>query len=148
MAAIKIQSLDDVVEAYCRSLGYNGENLKHAVAALNRNYHEKINPVDVIVSLDNILLERIQEFFVDAQTENFQKTALFKAFFLSAGGAEKWGGALFEKGDLPKELCLQLKEHKLEPVPDVKISCMPAQKVDMPSFSGFFHKFSKFFHKG
>ena len=81
MAAIKIQSLEDVVEAYCRSLGYNGKNLEQAVAAINGHYLEKINAEDIITSLDNILLERIQEFFVDAQMKDFQKTAVFKAVF-------------------------------------------------------------------
>ncbi len=148
MAAIKIQSLEDVVEAYCRSLGYNGKNLEQAVAAINGHYLEKINAEDIITSLDNILLERIQEFFVDAQMKDFQKTAVFKAVFLSVGGADKWGNLLFEKGELPEELCRLLKKYKLVPVPEVKISCMPAQKVDVPSFSGLFHKFTHFFRKG
>ena len=94
------------------------------------------------------MLERIQEFFVDAQMKDFQKTAVFKAVFLSVGGADKWGNLLFEKGELPEELCRLLKKYKLEPVPEVKISCMPAQKVDVPSFSGLFHKFTHFFRKG
>lgn len=148
MAAIKIQRLEDVVEAYCRSLGYDGKNLEQAVAAINKYYIGQIDSEDVIASLDRILLERINGHLSDVRLQDFQKTAMLKAVFLFSGGADKWGNVLFEKNELPEGLYRLLEESKIEAVPDVKISCMPAQKVDVPSFSGLFHKFTHFFRKG
>lgn len=148
MAAIKIRSLEEVVEAYCLSLGYGGENLERVVGVIHKNFAEKIDSADVIASLDNILVERLNGYFAESRLEDFQKAAMFKAMFLLEGGAEKWGSLLFEKEDLPPEFCRLLGQYRFEAVPDTKMSCMPAQKVDMPSFSNIFHKFFAFFRKG
>lgn len=148
MAAIKIRSLEDVVEAYCLSLGYSGENLERVISVIHKNFAEKIDSADVIASLDNVLTERFNRYFAESRLESSQKAAMIRLMFLLEGGAEKWGSVLFEKEDLPPEFCRLLEQYRLEAVPDTKISCMPAQKVDMPIFSNIFHKFFAFFRKG
>ena len=59
MAAIRVQSLDDIVSAYFKSLGFSGKNLEKAVAALLTKHRFEIETDDVIAALEEILQKQI-----------------------------------------------------------------------------------------
>lgn len=147
MVTLRVQSLDDIICAYCQSLGYEGRNLQSVVQMIAGQFGGQLNPEDVIASLDKMLLGNIKKYLPDCQLDNSQKTAIFKAVFLLQNGAKKWGNVIFEKKELPADLQLALREHSLTVAPEFKMSRMRSQKIEVSNPLGIFRKFCKFFNK-
>lgn len=143
MVALKVQSLDGIVTAYVKSIGYCGENLHHVVNFLIENCVAKLNQDDVIASLDELLFTIVKKYLPSPRGDKTQALAMFKAVFLLHQGAEKCGLALFEKGELVPELQQILKENVLMSAPQVKMSKMEAQKIEPIRF---FAVLGKIFH--
>ena len=148
MVALKVQSLDGIVNAYVQSLGYHDEGLQKVVDFLMINYAEKLNQEDVIASLDEILYAIVKKYIPTPRGEKTQALALFKAVFLLNDGAEKCGLSLFEKGEIAPELQKLLKENVLQSAPQIKTSKMDAQKIETIDFFAFLGKLFHLFRKG
>lgn len=148
MVTLKVQSLNDIIEAYCKSLGYDGRDLKKVVKIINERFGSRLNPDDVIASLDAMLLGNIKNYLPATKLDNAQKVAMFKVVFLLNNGAKKWGEVIFEDKELPKELVVAIVNHRLEVVPEYKVSHMLPQKIEATNPLNIFHKIGNFFHKG
>lgn len=89
MAALKVQSLDDIVRAYFQTLGFDGENLAKAAAEVLEKYRGDLDGNDVTGSLDKILAGHFKSCFGDEKLNDSQRTAMFKLAFLQINGADK-----------------------------------------------------------
>lgn len=148
MVTLKVQSLNDIIAAYCQSLGYEGRALQTAVKVIADRFGGQLNTEDVIASLDKMLLSNIKKYLPDGHLNAYQKVAIFKAVFLMNDGAKKWGSAIFEEKELPDALKKALAEHKLSVVPEFKVSHMEPQKIETPNPLSLFGKIVNLFHKG
>lgn len=148
MVTLKVQSLDDIICAYCQSLGYEGRDLQSVVQLIGGQFGGRLNPEDVIASLDKMLLGNIKKYLPDSKLDNSQKMAIFKAAFLLQNGAKKWGNAIFEEKELPGDLQKALRQHLLTVVPEFKMSHMQSQKIEISNPLSIFRKLCKIFHKG
>lgn len=148
MVTLRVQSLDDIITAYCRSLGFEGKSLQAAVKVIGSRFGDKLNHEDVIASLDKMLLDAVKKYLPDNKLGNDQKTALFKAVFLLQNGAKKWGCVVFEDKEFPADLQKALAGHKLMAAPEFKVSHMQPQKIEASNPLNAFRKIGDFFHKG
>lgn len=148
MVTLKVQSLSDIVEAYFKTLGFSGRNLKIAVKVMNDKYSSQLNPNDVIGSMDELLLANIKKNFSDNKLNNMQKVAMFKAEFLRADGAKKGGVDAFTGEKISPELIIHMEQSALVIVPDYKISKMEPQKIETARSMHFLGRLFNIFHKG
>lgn len=132
MAAIRVQSLADIVSAYFKSLGFSGKNLEKAVAALLTKHRFEIETDDVIAALEEILQKNLDENFADVDLPDMSKRAWFKTAFLLLDGAEKWGVGAFTGEIADKDYAGQIKGLNLCQVPGYKVSHMAPQKIEPP----------------
>ena len=143
MVALKVQSLEGIVTAYVKSLGFQAVNLQKIVQFLMQNHAQKLNHNDVISSLDEILYQQVKKYLPNQREEKTQALAMFKAIFLLHNGAEISGLSLFEKGEIPSQLQQILTENPLKSAPQIKKSKMDAQKIETLDF---FALIGKIFH--
>lgn len=148
MAAIKVQSLNDITEAYFKSLGFNGSGLKNVVKNIMQEYAGKLKDNDVIGSLDGILLEIIKKNFPDNKFPNEQKVAWFKVAFMLNDGAKRWGADVFSKDKFKSDIVEALNKSNLVNVPEYKISYMEVQKIETVAPLRFLDRLLHLFRKG
>ncbi len=130
MAAIKIQSLEDIVGAYLKSLGFKDEMLSSAVRFVVTNYLSGFNGGDVIGALDDIVLQNVNVNFGEKLLPDEQKTAWFKAAFLLNDGAQKWGIETLCGKKVSAEAVRVIRSSWLKIVPDYCLSQMKEQKIE------------------
>lgn len=148
MAAIKVQSLNDITEAYFKSLGFGGAGLKTVVKTITEEYAGKLKVNDVIGSLDGILLENIKKNFPKNKFPDEQKVAWFKASFLVNDGAKRWGASAFSQEKFKLETAEALIYSNLVNVPEYKISHMEPQKIETVAPLRFLGRLFHLFRKG
>ncbi len=145
MAAIRVQSLADIVSAYFRSLGFSGKSLEKAVSVLLEKHRFEIETNDVVAALEELLQKNLDENFADINLPAESKRAWFKTAFLLSNGAEKWGVGAFTGEASDRCYAEQLKKLNLCQVPDYKVSHMAPQKIEPPhplrAFSRIFRGF-------
>ena len=148
MAAIKVQSLEDIIEAYCCSLGYKDRKLQQVVKLISEQYANRINSQDVVASLDSIIIDKTGSYLNGDDLSEKQKMLMFRLFFLLNDGAEKWGVSLWEKRELPVDCIDAMKSFNFAVVPEFCISCMKPQNIESPNPLGILHKIKRLFYKG
>ncbi len=148
MAALKVQSLKDIVAAYGQSLGYYNEGLDKFVHSILLTYGEKLNQDDVISSLDDILFSLVKKYIPSPLGDKAQALARFKTIFLLNDGADDCGVSLFENGEISQNLRQLLKSDLLLPTPPIKITEMKVQKIETLAFFSAFNKLFHFLRKG
>lgn len=132
MVAIKIQSLEDIVEAYLKNLGFCGNKLREAVASLVDCCGEQIETEDVLASLDRLLMKSASAIFMSKKVEPEQKLAQFKLIFLLKEGALKWPPKVLWDAEAAAELVEAFRKSEVWTVPECKLAPMEAQVIETP----------------
>lgn len=148
MAALKVQSLNDIITAYFKSLGFKEEGLEKAVQAMVVKYQNRLDEKDVIASLDAILVSHLKLNFEDDKLDDTQKAAMFKLVFLEQDGASKWGAEAFVSEKWPRSMVDCLKNSAIVIAPGYKISHMEAQKIEAAHPIKAVRKILNIFNKG
>ena len=148
MAAVKIQSLKDVVRAYLKSLGFAGENLSKAVDYVVGNEMSGFESGDVVVFLDGILLRNIRKSIVEDKLGDEQALALFKAAYLVGNGAERWGVEILNGGEFPTELTEMMTAGFFTVVPEYQMSRMLPQRIEPARSLSWPRRVLRLFRKG
>lgn len=148
MVALKIQSLDDIIVAYGKSLGFDNENLSNLTHIIQTQYADKINENDVIGSLDDILYALVKPYLPPHKRDKPQALAMFKMLFLLNNGADICGIELFEKGVLSAQMQQILSDNRLQIVPPLKMSKMEPQKIEPINWLAPLTKLVHLFRKG
>ena len=121
MAAIKIQSLNDIVAAYLKTINVSEALVPEWAAKAEQEG-------DVVASLDRLLLPAAEQLYPEKKFDKSQKISGFKLSWLSFGGSE-----LYPEQKLEPEFLAQLKENRFDPAPGYKIQKMIPQPLEMPS---------------
>lgn len=132
MVAIKIQSLEDIVEAYLQNLGFCDNKLKEAVTSLVDCCGEQIKSEDVLASLDSLLLKSASAIFKSKNIEPEQKLAQFKLVFLLNDGALKWPPEVLWNQKAAVELAEVFRQFEVRAVPEYKLMPMAPQVIETP----------------
>lgn len=148
MAALKVQSLDDIVRAYFQTLGFDGENLSKVAAEVLDKYRGDLDGNDVIGSLDKILAGHFKSCFGDEKLNDSQRTAMFKLAFLQINGADKWGATAYLSAKWPHAMCEEIKKAAVVIAPQYKISHMEPQKIETVQPMNVMRRVVSLFHKG
>lgn len=119
MAAVKVQSLDDIVSAYLQDLRIPAELVPEWAAAVQGD--------DVIAALNDLLLPTAEQVYPERYFDKAQKIAGFKLVWLSLGGGELHPGQ--KPGD---DLQAALKEKRLVPAPKAEPHKMQPQRLEAP----------------
>ena len=120
MAAIKIQSLNDIVAAYLKTINVSEAFVSEWVAKVEQEG-------DVIASLDRLLLPAAEQLYPEKKFDKSQKISGFKLTWLSLGGSELHPGQKLEA-----EFLAKLKEKRFDPAPEYKMQKMIPQPLEMP----------------
>lgn len=140
MVAIKIQSIEDIIQAYLQCLSFD--------AKLSAKLAEKIKPFvekpaengeSIIKLLDDYLLKTARKAFPDENLPDEQLAALFKFCFLRAGGAKVWGKE-FYRSDISEKFKEALNKEKVVNAPVYVMSAMEKQKIEPVIPQNFLHK--------
>lgn len=148
MAAVKIQSLKDVVRAYLKSLGFAGEKLSKAVDYVVRNEMSGFESGDVVAFLDGILLRNIRRNLTENGLKDEQALALFKAAYLIGDGAEKWGVEILNGGEFPAALTEMMIAGFFTVVPEYQMSRMLPQRIEPARSLSWPRRVLRLFRKG
>lgn len=148
MAAVKIQSLKEVVRAYLKSLGFEGDRLSQAADYIAGNVMSGFESGDVVAFLDGILLQNIRKNIVENKLGDEQALALFKAAYLVGGGAEKWGVEVLNGKKFPAALAELMTSGFFTVVPEYQMSRMQPQKIEPVRSLSWPGKILRLFRKG
>lgn len=148
MAAVKIQSLKDVVRAYLKSLGFEGDKLQNAADFIAGSLMSGFESGDVVAFLDGILLQNIRKNFSGNQFGDEQLLALFKAVYLIERGAEKWGIVIWKSETFPPALVETAASGFFTVVPEYQMSRMLPQKIEPVRSLSRTKRILRFFCKG
>lgn len=132
MVAIKIQSLEDIVEAYLKNLGFCDNKLKEVVVSLVDCCGQQIEAENVLASLDALLLKSASAIFMNEDEEPEQKLAQFKLIFLLKEGALKWPPEVLWNEKAAVELAEEFQQFEIRAVPEYKLTPMAAQVIETP----------------
>ena len=120
MAAIKIQSLNDIVAGYLKNLGLPAEQAPEwAAAVCGRD--------DVITALDERLLPAAEQLYPEKHFDKAQKVAGLKLARLLAGTGELHPGLKTDERTLAV-----LRQYRQVPAPVCKPGKMLPQPLEMP----------------
>ncbi len=144
MVTIKIQSIDDIIAAYLKGLGFTDKDASKIVPW----FREKIslsqeNGDKVIRELDKIVLSSAKKIFNDSVLDDEQLVALFKFCFLQANGAQKWGDKIFTLRDREEIISLALRQEVIHVAPNYVFSQMKPQEITIPHPSNLLKKIFK-----
>ena len=120
MAAIKIQSLNDIVAAYLKTINVSEAFVPEWVAKVEQEG-------DVIASLDRLLLPAAEQLYPEKKFDKHQKIAGFKLAWLSLGFSELHPGQKIDE-----EILDELKKVRFNPAPEYKMQKMIPQPLEMP----------------
>lgn len=144
MVTVKIQSIDDILKAYLKSLGFREDIAQKNISLLKTKINVSQESGDkVIDALDNVLLATAKHIFKDSTLDDEQMVALFKFCFLQAKGAEKWGDKIFETISNDSEIAQVLRKHVVHVAPNYVFSQMKPQEIDIPHPSNLLKKIFK-----
>ena len=121
MAAIKIQSLNDIVVGYLKSLGLPTMQAPEWAAAVSGRG-------DVIAALDELLLPAAEQLYPEKHFDKSQKIAGLKLARLLAGEGELHPGRLSDGVSLAV-----FRKYRQIPAPVYKPRKMKPQPLEMPS---------------
>lgn len=148
MAAVKIQSLKDVVRAYLKSLGFAGDNLSKVADYVAGKEMSGFESGDVVAFLDGILLQNIKKNIVENKLGDEQALALFKAAYLIGDGAEKWGVEVLNDGKFPSALTEMMTAGFFTVVPEYQMSRMLPQRIEPACGLSWPKRVLRLFRKG
>ena len=144
MVTIKIQSADDIIEAYLQSLGFSKANAQKDMRFINEKVGSSLTEGDKIIkALDGVLLSSAKKTFKDSSLDDEQLVALFKFCFLQANGAQKWGNKIFDTINENSEIAQVLRKNVVFIAPDYLFSQMKTQEIDIPRPSNLLKKIFK-----
>lgn len=133
MVTIKIQSLDDIVTAYLRGLGFNHQTAQKQISVLKKYLPQDSDSGDeVIRCLDELLYHSAQSIFKDSSLDKPQLIALLKFCYLRSSGAQKWGAQIFESSQLNGEISAALHKEIIHVAPNYVLSHMEPQSIVIP----------------
>ena len=135
MVALKLLSKDDVIAAYLKSFGFQGERLAAAVSAISADLKtfSSDDGEALIKKVDLILLKTARKIFLHAELADEQLLAQFKLCFILAGGAEKCSPAALKTLSLPESLISEMRLLFVVNAPACHYQEMPAQSLDYSS---------------
>lgn len=137
MVAIKIQSLDDIIEAYLCGLGFEKKDLKKASELMLEALGTSYNADNVLASLDALLLKTAVNVFPGNNWEQGQQLAMFKLVFLLSKAAQKWGAQALLAGKISEEMKKTFQAQMMCAAPQYHLSHMQPQKIESAGTAGF-----------
>lgn len=148
MAAIKVQSIGDIITAYLETLGMSRDDdrLEFFVKELHASLGDLTGKEKDIVSLlDGVLCQKAQKIFDDLPAAPAQAAAIYKFCFLESGGFKLWGKEFLhpENSETFKKA---LREKNVVTAPRYVLSRMQAQKIESIAPKNILHKIMA--HKG
>ena len=138
MVAIKIQSLEDIIRAYLKNLGFEGRALEGGVSKLTEKYGEVLKKDDVSSALDKLIGKAAAKIYKEKSWNTEQKTAMLKFCFVRYQGAERWGLNALLEDEISVEAIDDLRGLKLLTAPECRMVQMKAQKIETPQPQKFF----------
>lgn len=132
MVAIKIQSLEDIVRAYLKNLGFDGEVLETGVHRLTAEHGETLKKGDVPSALDALIGKAAVKIYKEKSWNTEQKTAMLKFCFVRYDGAQRWGVAALLDDEIPAAVIGELRSLKLLTAPECRMMKMMPQKIEAP----------------
>lgn len=144
MVTIGIQSIDDIICAYLRDLGFDSKTASTEVSGLKK-YLPGIsdNGDEVISALDEQLYQSAQKLFSDCQLAKPQQIAMLKFCYLQSGGAQKWGVRIFNTNKIDTEMKTALLQNEVHIAPRPVLSRMEPQSIEMPQPTNLIKKIFK-----
>ena len=135
MVALKLLSKDDVITAYLKSFGFQGERLVSLVATVSADLTSfSSDDGEVLIQkVDAILLKLARHVFPHSHLKNEQLLAQFKLCFLRAKGAEKCSPNDLKSLSLSKELIEEMRSLFVINAPLCHYLDMPDQSLDYSS---------------
>ncbi len=144
MVTIKIQSIDDIIAAYLKGLGFTDDGAhKIAPTLRGRLSLSQENGDKVINELDKIVASTAKKIFNDSSLDDEQLVALFKFCVLETKGAQKWGEKIFALKDSDEKIVLALRQEVIHVAPNYVFSQMKPQEINIPRPSNFLKKIFK-----
>lgn len=148
MVTIKIQSIDDIVAAYLKTLGFSDVQVGMAVPKVLKLMKTELTSGDEIINdLDKLVLTSAKKVFGKTKYANEQLTALFKACYILNDGALKWGETIFWEDKIPKDLVEKFQASNLHQAPDYAFSKMEVQLIETNVSDNFFSRIVNLFRK-
>ena len=140
MATIKIQSVEDIIEAYFSNFGFSGDVLKKLTERVSAEFRES-KQSDVVCFLEDFVLKRAEKAENLFQTNRDIRIAQFKLVFLESDDKSKY--ECFLENRLEK-VFEQAKRVKIfENAPAYNLTEMKAQKIEVPEAHSWFNPFRK-----
>lgn len=144
MVTIKIQSIDDIICAYLKGLGFSADAANKIVPELKKKLPISQESGDkVIDALDSLLLETAKKIFNDSTLDSEQLVALFRFCWLEAKGASKWGDKIFTLKNNDEKIAHALRQKVIHVAPNYVFSQMKPQEITIPNPSNFLKKIFK-----
>ena len=144
MVTIKIQSIDYIIAAYLKGLGFTDDGAHKIVPALKGKLSlSQENGDKVIDELDKIIATEAKKIFNDSSLDDEQLVALFKFCVLETKGAQKWGDKIFALKDSDEKIVLSLRQAVIHVAPNYVFSQMKPQEITIPNPSNFLKKIFK-----
>lgn len=148
MVTIKIQSINDIVAAYLKTLGFSDAQVGVAVPKVLKLMKTELTSGDEIINdLDKLILATAKKVFGKTKYANEQLIALFKACYLLNNGATVWGETIFWEDKLPKNLVEKIQTTNLHQAPDYAFSKMEVQLIETNVPDKLFSRIVNLFRK-
>lgn len=144
MVTIKIQSIDDIIGAYLKGLGFSADAASKIVPELKRKLPLSQESGDnVIDALDKLVLSAAKKIFKDSSLDDEQLVALFKFCLLETKSASKWGDKIFALKDSDEAIAQALRQEVIHVAPNYVFSQMKPQEITIPHPSNLLKKIFK-----
>lgn len=132
MVTIKIQGKEDIIEAYLRSLGFDGKQLLDIVETIAEHIDFKSgNGDELVAKLDGVLLKLAAQTFPNSGFADEQLLAEFKLCFLLCNAADSLTVQDFKQLKMPEKLVKTLRECFVLNAPAYDYSEMKPQKLEV-----------------
>ncbi len=134
MVTLKVQSAEDIVKAYLKTLGWS--NPKELEQVTKKILEEGIaTSQDVVNDIDKLLFSKSVEVFGSkGKAKEEEMVALFKYCFLSCNGSKNWKEEVFSKKPLSEKFIEAMKEVYPDVVPQSTPCKMKQQKIEHHTF--------------
>lgn len=141
MVTIKIQSSEDIIQAYFRNLGFSEKQLPELAKIVLSGWEKDSKSGDELLSfMDQTVLGLAQKIFGKSSLTDEQLVAQFKLCFMLCHGAEKYSAQMIKNQKLPPELPDEMRQFYINTAPECQFSEMSPQEIVSPTPGNFLHK--------
>lgn len=145
MVTIKIQSSEDIIQAYFRNLGFSEKQLPELVKIVLSGWGKDSKSGDELLNfMDQTVLGLARKIFGNSGLTDGQLVAQFKLCFMLCNGAEKYSAQMIKNQKMPTELSAEMRRFCINTAPECQFSEMLPQEIVSSAPGNFLHKF---FHR-